>query len=114
MEKRIITKKLNDRTARLYKAWKANRDFRLQDLTFEEYEQLHDDLAKLTQAKAQKKREFTETRNLLAQMQRRMAMVNTRVQGGFRSFYGPESPQFLQASGMLPVEGEAPPAPPMA
>ncbi len=76
------------------KVWKANREFRLQDTRFEDYEKIYDELDGLTKKNEALSRELNESRGAEQKLAARLRLLSTRARSGMRGYFGPQSSEF--------------------
>lgn len=103
----VNSTQIKDETVRVFKVWKSNRQFRLHDVTYDQYKALHDDMQQSVEANAAKERELAEIKKIRNKILMKLKAINVRVRSGFRGFYGPDSAQFRQ----LASPGAAPATP---
>ena len=80
----------------ILKVWKANREFRMQDTKFEDFDTVYvefDELLKKIEARSRELNELKTDREKLAS---KLALLNTRARSGMRGYFGPKSPEFAR------------------
>ena len=87
---------INDQTRGILKIWKANREFRMRDTQFEDYEKLSAEYDGLLKTIDARNRELTKMRKERDKLVARLVLLNTRARSGMRGYFGLKSPEFAQ------------------
>ena len=92
---------VKDQAHNILKVWKANREFRMQDTKFEDFDKVYaefDELLKKIQARS---RELNELRTAREKLAAKLALLNTRARSGMRGYFGPQSSEFARVKVLL-------------
>jgi len=84
----------------ILKVWKANREFRLSDAKFENYEKRCAELDEILKKIAVQNRELDESRKIRNKLAIKLRQLNTRARSGLRGYFGPKSSQYGQIKGL--------------
>jgi hypothetical protein len=87
---------INDQTRSILKVWKANREFRMRDIQFEDYEKVGAEYAGLLKTIDVRNRELTKLRKERDKLTAKLVMLNTRARSGMRGYFGLQSHEFAQ------------------
>jgi len=87
---------INDLTRSILKIWQANREFRMRDTQFEDYEKLGAEFDGLLKTIDTRNRELTKMRKERNKLTARLVLLNTRARSGMRGYFGLKSPEFAQ------------------
>lgn len=86
----------NAQTRVLLKLWRANREFRMRDTPFEDYEKLGAEYDALLGKIDARNRELTKMRRERDRLVGQLVVFNARVRSGMRGYFGHQSPEFAQ------------------
>ena len=87
---------VNDETRAILKLWKANREFRMRDTQFEDYEKMGTEYVGLMEKIDAGNRELTKLRKERDKLAAKVVRLNTRARSGMRGYFGPQSSEFAQ------------------
>ncbi|HZL78237.1 MAG TPA: hypothetical protein VFC17_05240 [Candidatus Limnocylindrales bacterium] len=87
---------INGLTRAILKIWQANREFRMRDTQFEDYEKLSAEYDGLLKTIDARNRELTKLRKERDKLTARLVLLNTRARSGMRGYFGLKSPEFAQ------------------
>jgi glutamate mutase epsilon subunit len=85
---------VKDQAYNILEVWKANREFRMQDAKFEDFDKVYaefDELLKKIEARSRELKELKTDREKLAA---KLSLLNTRARSGMCGYFGPQSPEF--------------------
>ena len=85
-----------NQTRAILKLWQANREFRMRDTQFEDYEKLGAAYAGLSEKIDTRNRELTKMRKERDKLAARQVLLNARARSGMRGYFGLQSPEFAQ------------------
>ena len=88
--------------------WTANPDFKMKDVTPEDFGKDYEALDKTLKDIAALELKMTPLRNARDDLARKLNEVNTRARSGMKGFFGPNSTQYEQAGGTRASERKAP------
>ena len=105
--------KLNAETVKkdsenILEVWTENPDFKMKDVTLEDFGKDFDTLDKTLKAIAVIELKLTPLRNTRDDLSKKLNEVNTRARSGMKGFFGPNSSQYEQAGGTRASERKAP------
>ena len=83
-------------TRTILKLWQANRDFRMRDTQFEDYEKVGAAYTGLLEKIDARNRELTKMRKERDNLATKLVVLNTRARSGMRGYFGAQSPEFAQ------------------
>ena len=87
---------INGLTRAILKIWQANREFRMRDTQFEDYEKLGAAYTGLLEKIDARNRELTKMRKERDKLATKLVVLNTRARSGMRGYFGAQSPEFAQ------------------
>jgi hypothetical protein len=87
-------KESKEQADNIMKVWKVNREFRLQDIGFEDYEKIYDELDGLLKTIDSRSRELNELKVAQTKLVARLGPLNTRARNGMRGYFGSQSSEF--------------------
>lgn len=79
--------------------WAANADFKIKDVTLQNYTTDAAALAATLDSIASLELQLTFLRNTRDDLSRKLNEINTRVRSGMKSYFGPNSSQYEQVGG---------------
>ncbi len=85
---------IRNQAGKVLKVWKANLEFRLQDISLEDYEKMFDDLDGVIKKIEAQNRELDELKSVREKLSARLVPLNSRARSGMRGYFGPKSPEF--------------------
>jgi hypothetical protein len=83
-------------TRAILKLWQANRQFRMRETQFEDYEKLGAEYIGLFDKIDARSRELTKMRKERDKLAARLVALNVRARSGMRGYFGAKSPEFAQ------------------
>ena len=89
--------KVKDQAHNILKVWKANREFRMQDTKFEDFDKVTAEFDELLKKIDTRSRELNELRTAREKLASKLSLLNTRARSGMRGYFGPQSPEFARA-----------------
>src|ERR1017187_1199690 len=81
----------------ILKVWKANREFRMQDTKFEDFDKVYGEFDELLKKIEARSRELNELKTAREKLAAKLVLLNTRARSGMRGYFGPQSPEFARA-----------------
>ena len=96
-------REIKDQSTGILKVWKANREFRLSDVKFENYEKRCAELDEILKKIEIQNRELDESRKIRDRLAIKLRQLNTRARSGLRGYFGPKSSQYGQIKGLASV-----------
>jgi hypothetical protein len=94
--------------ARITEVWQSNPDFKLGNVTLQEYQAAMMGLQSLDSSVESKRVELTGLLDQRDDSARGVNDLNTRALSGFRAFYGPDSSQYAQVGGTRRSDRKSP------
>lgn len=88
--------KIGGVTRTILKLWQANRDFRMRETQFEDYEKVGAAYTGLLEKIDARNRELTKMRKERDNLATKLVVLNTRARSGMRGYFGAQSPEFAQ------------------
>ena|ERR1035437_5156955 len=85
--------------AQVLKVWKANRDFRMKDATYQDFEATHGGFKRVLKDIEAKNRELGVLRKARDKAESELSNLCTRARSGVRGYFGPDSSQYEQVGG---------------
>ena len=92
-----------EQAAKVRKVWKANREFRMSDASFEDFVKLHAGFDAYSKQVEEKHRELAEVITSRDKVAIRLNELVTRARAGMRGYFGSESPQYAQIKADRPT-----------
>src|ERR1017187_2117747 len=83
--------KVKDQAHNILKVWKANREFRMQDTKFEDFDKVTAEFDELLKKIDTRSRELNELRTAREKLASKLSLLNTRARSGMRGYFGPQS-----------------------
>lgn len=83
-------------TRAILKLWRANREFRIRDTQFEDYEKAGAEYDGLLEKIDTRNRELVKLRKERDKLAARLVLLNARARSGMRGYFGLRSPEFAQ------------------
>ena len=80
----------------ILKVWKANREFRMQDTKFEDFDKVYAEFDELLKKIDTRSRELNELRTDREKLASKLSQLNTRARSGMRGYFGPQSSEFAR------------------
>ena len=108
MASRFDPDKVVEDAAQIVKVWEANSDFKMKDITLDDFKAAEGNLAKVLAEIAKKEDELTGLRNDRDDQTAELNELCTRARSGIRGFYGPDSTQYEQVGGTRASERKKP------
>jgi hypothetical protein len=100
---------INGEARTILKLWQANREFRMRDTQFEDYQKVGAAYAGLLEKIDARNRELTKMREERDKLAARLVMLNARARSGMRGYFGLQSPEFAQIKTTKPHKTARPP-----
>ena len=94
--------------ATLQKVWGDNADFKLKDVTFQNFKDKTDKLAQTLSDIEQKELELTPLRNDRDGLANELKDICVRVRAGMKGYFGADSSEYEQAGGTRASERKKP------
>ena len=94
--------------ATLKKVWGDNADFKLKDVTFQNFKDKTDKLAQTLDEIARKELELTPLRNDRDGLANELKDICVRVRAGMKGYFGADSSEYEQAGGTRASERKKP------
>jgi len=89
-------KRIKNEAAKVLKVWKTNREFRMSDATFEDFDKLSEEFDEALNKIESQNRELNEMRNTRDLAAAKLDQLNSRARSGMRGYFGPKSSQYMQ------------------
>lgn len=105
---------INGETRTILKLWQANREFRMRDTQFEDYQKVGAEYAGFLEKIDARNRELTKLRKERDKLASRLVVLNARARSGMRGYFGRQSPEFAQIKTTKPRKAARPPQEPAA
>ena len=83
-------------TRTILNLWQANREFRMRDTQFEDYEKVGAAYTGLVEKIDARSRELTKMRKERDKLAAKLIVLNGRARSGMRGYFGTKSPEFAQ------------------
>ena len=83
-------------TRTILKLWQANREFRMRDTKFEDYQKMGAEYDGLLTKIDARKRELAKMRKERDKLAAKLVVLNARARSGMRGYFGVKSPEFTQ------------------
>src|SRR5665213_2862293 len=83
-------------TRAILELWQANRQFRMRETQFEDYEKVGAAYADLFEKIDTRSRELRKMRKERDKLAPKLVALNTRARSGMRGYFGAKSPEFAQ------------------
>ncbi len=83
-----------EQAAIVRKVWKANREFRISDASFEDFEKVYAGFDACSKQVEDKRRELGELIISRDKVAIKLNELGTRARAGMRGYFGPGSPQY--------------------
>jgi uncharacterized coiled-coil DUF342 family protein len=108
------------------KVWKANREFRMKDTKFEDFEKVYAEFDGVLKKISTLSRELDEMRKARDKVAAKLGQLTTRARSEIQGYFGPQSSQYEQVKGRhankavrqakksATAKSELPPTPPPA
>ena len=97
---------VQDQAHNILKVWKANREFRMQDNKFEDFDKVYAEFDELLKKIEARSRELNELKTAREKLAAKLSLLNTRARSGIRGYFGPHSPEFARVK-ILPSKKKA-------
>ena len=94
MASNIKPEKVQTDKNNILKVWKGNPDFKMKDVTLEDFKADSERLDDVLKAIADKELELTPLRNTRDDLAGKLNEVCTRARSGMKGYFGPNSPNF--------------------
>ena len=91
-----VNNAINRRTRALLKLWRANREFRMRDIQFEDYEKLGKEFDNVSEKIDALNRELIQLRKERDKLEARLIPLNAQAHSGMRGYFGLHSPELAQ------------------
>src|ERR1035441_3720485 len=88
--------KVKDQAHNILKVWKANREFRMQDTKFEDFDKVTAEFDERLEKIETRSRELNELRTAREKLASKLSLLNTRARSGMRGYFGPQSSEFAR------------------
>ena len=88
--------KVKGQAHNILKVWKANREFRMQDTKFEDFDKVTAEFDELLKKIDTRSRELNELRTAREKLASKLSLLNTRARSGMRGYFGPQSSEFAR------------------
>jgi len=105
---------IGEETRTILKLWRANREFRMRDTKFEDYQKVGAEYACLFEKIDARNRELTKMRKERDKLAAKLVVLNARARSGMRGYFGLKSPEFAQIKTTKPHKTARPPQKPAA
>jgi hypothetical protein len=102
---------IKEQAAKVRKVWKANREFRISDASFEDFEKLHAGFDAQSKQVEEKRRELGELIMSRDKVAIKLNELVTRAYVGMRGYFGVQSPQYGQIKKIWPKKAARPTKP---
>jgi len=90
------TQEIKRQAAQIFKVWKANREFRINDAEFKDFEKLYVEFDALFNKIEAGYRELVELDKIRDKTAAKLIGLTVRARGAMRGYYGPKSLQAAQ------------------
>jgi len=95
----ITTDNVIDESNKILKIWAANPDFKIKDVTLEQYQAQQGIIAKLQAEIRTKEDELTPLRNKRDDLMKELNANTTRARSGIKGFFGADSSEYELSGG---------------
>jgi hypothetical protein len=86
----------------ILKVWQANREFRMQDTKFEDFDKVTAEFDELLKKIDTRSRELHELRTAREKLASKLSLLNIRARSGMRGYFGPQSSEFARVKILQP------------